>query len=338
MRSLCIKVPKGEGESTRKKLLDAGVLDVGLKVGRDAAHVLLPVTSVPDGYECMASEEEFEERKLTETDYKKRVRLPEELRDLLPTSFDIIGDIGIIRLPDELLPYAKEIGRALQEVFPRLRTIALDSGVKGEYRVRELDVLAGDEDLETVHLEYGLKLHIDPSKAYFNPRLANERKRIASLVRPGEFVVDMFAGVGPFALMIAKDSQAQAVVAIDINHEAVELMKKNIAANHITNIVPMEADSRQAVFDLPCADRLVMNLPHSARDFYADALTRLNFGGTMHLYHICERDEIGQVIDCLITEALGMGVVVEMAELQELKTYSPTASVFAIDLRLVAWA
>ncbi|OPY32394.1 MAG: tRNA (guanine(37)-N1)-methyltransferase Trm5b [Methanomassiliicoccales archaeon PtaU1.Bin124] len=338
MRSLCIRVRKSEGESTRKKLLDAGVLDVGLKVGRNEDSVLLPVTSVPEGMDLLACEEDFEERRLGETDYKKKVQLPDELRELLPTSFDIIGDIGIIRLPDELVPYRNEVGRALKEVFPRLRTVALDAGVKGEYRVRDLEVIAGDPELETVHLEYGLRLYIDPSKAYFNPRLANERKRVASLVQPGEFVVDMFAGVGPFALMIAKYSQAQAVAAIDINHDAVELMRRNIATNHITNVHPIEGDSRQAVFDLPCSDRLVMNLPHTAREFFADALTRLNFNGTMHLYHICERDEIGQVIDGLITEALGMGVVVKVESLLELKTYSPTASVYAIDLRLVAWA
>jgi tRNA (guanine37-N1)-methyltransferase len=338
VRSLCVKVPKGEGESTRKKLLDAGVLDLGLRVSREEGFVLLPVTSVPEEYSAHASEGDFEERRLGETDYKKKVKLPQELKDQLPTSFDIIGDVGIIRLSDELLPHAREVGRALRGVFPRLRTVALDSGVKGEYRVRELEVIAGDENLETIHQEYGLRLSIDPSKAYFNPRLANERHRIAGLVRPGEFVVDMFAGVGPFALMISKYSQANSIVAIDINHDAVEFLKRNIAINHVANVLPLEADSRQAVFDLPCSDRLIMNLPHSAREFYADALTRLNFNGTMHLYHICERDEIGSVVEGLEIEALGMGVIVNAELVQELKTYSPSASVFAIDLRLVAWA
>ncbi|MFA5312426.1 MAG: class I SAM-dependent methyltransferase family protein [Methanomassiliicoccales archaeon] len=339
VRSLCVKVPKGDGEFIRKKLIESGVLDTGLRISRTGGSILIPVIWEPDdlfGYEM--AEEEFEERKLAESDYKIMADIPEELREVLPTSFDIIGDIGIVKLPDELLQFSSKVGEAMRKAFPRLRVVALDGGVKGEFRVRDLVPIAGEGSLETVHQEYGLKLTVDPSRMYFNPRLANERKRISSLVAPGEIVVDMFTGAGPFAIMISKYAQPAAVFAIDINHDAVEYLKRNIATNKVTNVVPIEGDSRQMIFEIPCGDRIIMNLPHSARDFFADALTRLNIGGTMHLYHICDRGDIDAVIEQLLFESRGMGVNIEVVRHEELKTYSPTSSVFSIDLRLLGWA
>lgn len=335
MRSLCVRARKGEGEFVRKKLLEDGLLDQSLYVDKDNEHLYLPVTSIPDGLDT--EEREFREREREERDYKSLANVPEELKPLLPTAFDTLGDIAIIRLPDELLPYANEVGRALMSVFPRLRSIFMDHGVAGELRVRDLEVIAGEDRSETMHVEYGLRFKVDPRKAYFNPRLANERKRIASLVTDGEVVVDMFSGVGPFAIMIARTAKPGLVYAIDLNSEAVEMMRENVELNKADRVVPLEGDARQWIFDIPCADRQIMNLPHSAIDFFADALTRLNLGGVMHLYHICERDEFPAVLDTLVAQARGMGMELQVLRSEELKTYSPSASVFSADLLLAGW-
>ncbi len=335
MRSLCVRVRKGEGESLRKKLLEDGLLDQTLHVGRDAEFLYLPVLAPPEG--LPTEERDLKEREREERDYKTLAKVPEALRPLLPTAFDTLGDISIVRLPDELLPYAKEVGDALRSAFPRLRSVFLDHGVVGEFRVLDLEVISGEDVSETVHTEYGLRFKVDPRKAYFNPRLSNERRRIASLVRDGETVVDMFSGVGPFAIMIAKLSRPGVVYAVDLNPEAVRLMRENVELNRVRGVVPLEGDARQWVFDLPCADRVVMNLPHSAIDFFADALTRLKMGGVMHLYHICDRNDLPQVMEDLKQKAFGMSVRLEVLRCEELKTYSPSASVYSADLLLAGW-
>lgn len=335
MRSLCVRVRKGEGESLRKKLLEDGLLDQTLHVGRDAEFLYLPVLAPPEG--LPTEERDLKEREREERDYKTLAKVPEALRPLLPTAFDTLGDISIVRLPDELLPYAKEVGDALRSAFPRLRSVFLDHGVVGEFRVLDLEVISGEDVSETVHTEYGLRFKVDPRKAYFNPRLSNERRRIASLVRDGETVVDMFSGVGPFAIMIAKLSRPDVVYAVDLNPEAVRLMRENVELNRVRGVVPLEGDARQWVFDLPCADRVVMNLPHSAIDFFADALTRLKMGGVMHLYHICDRNDLPQVMEDLKQKAFGMSVRLEVLRCEELKTYSPSASVYSADLLLAGW-
>lgn len=338
VRSLCLKVPKGEGESVRKILLESGLLDISLKVRRVDDHILFPLLSADVGglgHEVL--EEDFKERSVAEADFARLAHVPEQLRDLIPSSFDVIGDVAIMKLPEELLPYSKEVGGALKQAFPRLRTIALDKGVKGELRVRDLEVIAGDEVLETVHTEYGIKLLVDPSKVYFNPRLANERMRVASLVHDDEVVLDMFAGVGPFAIMIARHANPSIIYAVDLNADAISYMRRNIELNKADKVMAIEGDAKEVIFELPNVDRIVMNLPHSAMDFFPDALTKLNFGGTIHLYHICERDDIDRVLDELLTRARGMGVMVELVRQEELKTYSPSMSVYSLDLVLSKW-
>lgn len=335
MRSLCVRVRKEEGESLRKKLLEEGLLDKTLQVDREGDLLFLPVISAPEG--TVTEERDFREQERVERDYKALVDVPPGLRSMLPTSYDTLGDMAIMHIPDELVPYAREIGRGLMRANPRLRSVFQDHGVVGEFRVLDLEVIAGEDVSETVHTEFGLRFKVDPRRAYFNPRLSNERRRVASLVREGETVVDMFAGVGPFAIMIAKLSRPSVVYAIDLNPEAVKLIGENVRLNKAENVVPLEGDARQWVFDLPCADRIIMNLPHSAIGFFPDALTRLNLGGVIHLYHICERSDVQEVLDGLQRIANGMGVELEVLRSEELRTYSPTASVFSADLRLVGW-
>ncbi len=338
MRSICLKAPRGEAESIRLKLIALGLLDISRRIRQDGDFVLVPVLSQEAarlGLEMV--EAELEVRELMDSDYRTFLKVGPEVRDRLPTSFDIIGDVAIIRLEYDMIYLAPAVGEALMRTFPRLRTVTLDRGVKGELRVRDLQVVAGDSVTETVHTEYGIRLLIDPAKVYFNPRLSNERHRIASLVRDGETVVDMFAGVGPFSIMIAKHASPEVVYAMDLNHEAVEYLRRNVQLNKVRNVVPLEGDARQMVFDVPCADRIIMNLPHSARDFFHDALTRLKMGGVIHFYTICERDDIDAILERLVTEARGMGVMITVLRSEELKTYSPSMSVFSADIGLADW-
>jgi tRNA (guanine37-N1)-methyltransferase len=338
MRSTCLKAPRGEAESIRKKLLAEGLLDISLRIRREGDHILFPVLSDKAsilGYELVDAD--LDERELMSSDYRTHMDADEEVKERLPSAFDVIGDVAIIRLEDDLTKLASSVGEALMRTFPRLRTVALDKGVKGELRVRDLQVVAGESDTETVHIEYGVRLIIDPAKVYFNPRLSNERYRVASLVREGETVVDMFAGAGPFSIMIAKHASPEVVYAMDLNHDAVEYLIRNVQLNKVRNVVPLEGDARQLIFDVPCADRIIMNLPHSARDFFHDALTRLKMGGVIHFYTICERDDIEPILDRLVTEARGMGVKITVIRSEELKTYSPSMSVFSADIGLVDW-
>jgi tRNA (guanine37-N1)-methyltransferase len=89
--------------------------------------------------------------------------------------------------------------------------------ISGTYRIRDYTFIAGEHKTQTIHREFGCQFHVDIAKAYFSPRLSHEHQRVASLVQSCETVVDLFAGVGPFSVMIAKKNPNVKVYAVDLN-------------------------------------------------------------------------------------------------------------------------
>lgn len=224
-------------------------------------------------------------------------KLTEDELAELGTSFDIVGDIGVIKLPDSLLEKKEMIGRGLMKVHTHLNTVLLQtSPVKGELRTRDLEVIAGEEKTETVHKEYGCSFKVDLNKIYFSPRLSNERHRIAKLVTPGEIVTNMFAGVGCYSIMIAKHSKPENVYSIDKNEHAVEYMKENVRINKAgETVVPVLGDARDVIDEhlKEKSDRVLMPLPDFARDFFDLALFTLKpSGGVIHFYDVGEDPDV----------------------------------------------
>ena len=325
----CIRVPKSEGNPVRIRLKEEGKLNLDAKIRAEEDSLLIPILSDSfEGYEV--TDAELEVLKHQETDYRKL--LPEEIRDILPNSFDNIGDVLILKLVDELLPMKHEIGDALLKVSPSTRAVFLDSGVKGELRIRDLELIAGTGGSETRHRESGVTIMTDPAKVYYNPRLATERERIASMVKDGETIIDMFAGVAPFPLTICRYARPKIVYAMDLNHDAVEYMKTNIRLNRFDNIIAMEGDARELIKTLPDADRVIMNLPQIAQDFLPDALAKTKVGGVVHMHKIMGREESDKVIALIIDGMNSKGLNCRLAEKRELKTYSPSASVYVLDI------
>ena len=76
----------------------------------------------------------------------------DEIRDLAPRSFDIFGEIAIIKLVDDLRNYEKEIAEALLLSHTNVRTVCLDSGVHGEFRLRDLRLIGGENNFVSIHL------------------------------------------------------------------------------------------------------------------------------------------------------------------------------------------
>lgn len=326
----CIKVPKEKGESVRAELADLGLLDTGYRISSDGTYLTIPVLcSSFEGYEASEVSAEPLEEKIS--DYKEILDFPDWLNEELPRSYDVIGDVAVIKLTEVLLPYKERVGEALLEAIPSLRVVMADSGVKGEFRVRDLEKIAGTGASETVHKEFGVRILTDPSKVYFNPRLAGERHRVASLVKDGETVIDMFAGVAPFPLAICRLAHPGKVYAIDLNPETERFMKKNIEMNR-ADIVPIIGDAREEVKKLPAADRIIMNLPQISEEFLTDALGAAKSGATIHLYKVMERSDFETFSENLLKTAEDSGFGIHIARAQELKTYSPTMAVYAFDL------
>ena len=208
---------------------------------------------------------------------------------MLPQALDVIGDIAIIDIPPQLKSSEKIIGEAILQTHRNIKTVlAKASAISGTYRVREYDFIAGEQKTQTIHKEFGCQYHVDVAKAYFSPRLSHEHERVASLVQKGEIVVDLFAGVGPFSILIAKKNPTVKVYAVDLNPEAVELLKVNVRANRVENrVLPILGDARQITSSKlkGVGDRVIMNLPETAIEFVDAACQAIKpEGGIIHFY------------------------------------------------------
>jgi tRNA (guanine37-N1)-methyltransferase len=329
MKCLCAIVPREEGEKVRKKLSEAGLLRLDARITSDGQHVYIPITG-GDGHHPV-KEMDMEEVVLPKS-YQDILDLPSGLMELLPTSFDIVGDIFVLKLIDEIIPYARDIASALLETNRNAKVVVLDRGVKGEFRTRDLELLAGENRTTTVQKEYGLRFEMDLAKVYFSPRLATERKRIADLVTPGERILDMFCGVGPFSLMMANTKKPGSIYAIDKNPEAIKYMVENIKINKIKGISPMLGDARDIALKLPRPDRIIMNLPHTSIDFLDVALGIINKRGTIHLYVILEQESQELIRKSIAHLAVSLGRGISFKKIHEVHTYSPTQSLFCFDL------
>ena len=217
----------------------------------------------------------------------------QESQELI-SSFDQIGDIIIVRIPDSLLAKKKLIGETLlNEVKIAKSVFYQSSAVEGDFRTRNLEILAGEDKTETEYKEFGCKFTVDVENAFFSPRLSTERERIANLVQGGETIVNMFAGVGMFSIMIAKKKKCT-VYSIDINPIAAKLCEKNIIANKLAgNVISINGDASQIIQEQleDKSDRTLMLLPERSDEFLKFAISATKSGGIIHYYSHIHADK-----------------------------------------------
>ena len=214
--------------------------------------------------------------------------------DELISAFDQIGHIIIIRILDSLISKKKLIGETLLDQVKSAKSIFYQSSsVDGEFRTRDLEILAGDDKTETEYKESGCRFFVDVRNVFFSPRLSSERTRIAEFVNNDEVIVNMFGGVGIFSIIAAKMKRCT-VFNIDINPLAAKLCKKNIAINKLVgNVISIEGDASQVINSQleNKSDRTLMLLPEKSDEFLDSAILSTKSGGIIHYYSHIHADK-----------------------------------------------
>jgi tRNA (guanine37-N1)-methyltransferase len=232
-------------------------------------------------------------------------------------SYDVVGDIAIIRVPQNLASESSVIAHAVMQVHNNVKTVLMQTGaVSGDFRIRKLEWVSGEKKTLTVYREFGCVFEVDLARCYFSPRLSFERKRVASLVQPHEVVVNMFAGVGCFSIVMAKHSDVAKVFSIDLNPSAVEFMRKNVRLNRVeSRVFPLLGDSTVLIRELlsHVANRVLMPLPEKAFEYFDYALLALKpGGGWIHYYdfvHAGKGEEpVGKIREKVTAKLSGLGV------------------------------
>jgi len=262
---------------------------------------------------------------------------------MIPKSYDIIGSrekaVAIVEIPDEFKDKDKEIAEGILKKHKNVKSVLKKvSERKGTFRTREYEFLLGDKNTEVIHIEHGCRLKLDPQKVYFSSREGTERLRIANEVKPKETIMLMFAGIGSFAIMIAKKQpKVKKIISIEINPFAFEYMKENIRLNRLgEKIIPALGDVKEKCKDwYGKCDRVIMPLPQDAWNFFNIAYQCLKKkGGFIHLYTIEKEKNIDKKMKTKI-DTLHREINRKIKfKIRKVLPYSPRTNKYCIDLEL----
>jgi tRNA (guanine37-N1)-methyltransferase len=267
---------------------------------------------------------------------------PQQLAHLAK-GIDIIGDIAILKFSDEFQDEKHRIAESLLDLVPYLRVVLRQTGPVGsEYRTRKLEWLAGEHRTETVHREFGCQYKVNVETTYFSPRLSHERKRIADLVSLGEHVVNFFAGVGSFSIMIAKHSRSARIYSIDINPAAVRYHAMNNKLNAVGDTIDLicgEANRLVVSSLIGKANRVLLPLPELAVESLPTAKSALkNGGGMVHCYVFVDsnrRSEAGkQALSKFAPVLRSLGAMKENVEVHVVRSVGPCRYQVCLDIRM----
>jgi len=298
--TLVLKVMKKNGERARKFLIQKNYLDGDYRPDSDKKHIYFPAT-----VEFKTKLGTFEKRNLDK--FKSRPTslrelfmkvLPVKLVDDVRRSYDLIGDIAVIEIPNSLKKYEKVIANSLLKTNPKIKVVAKKPDkIKGKYRIRKLKILAGEKRTTTEYRESECLFRFDLNKTYFSQRLGNERLRLAKRVSGSEKILVMFSGIAPFGIVIAKRNPFARIWNIELNPAAAKYAKENIKLNQLeSRVFSIKGDVKKQIPKLKEKfDRIIMVLPHDNEKFLADALNVSKKGTIIHMYAIHTDSEIAGV-------------------------------------------
>jgi tRNA (guanine37-N1)-methyltransferase len=343
-----LKVRTSVGDQVRKALLQASLLDTDYRIESDDGMLFFPLQRELEikNARGIIGDESFVTgvRSFVAVSRAPRTlrqalidKLTTEEVGLLPRAYDLVGDIAVLEIPDGISQYKLQIGQAFLAAHKSVSTVLAKKGaVSGVTRTREYEFLAGENKTTTVQLEYGCRIAVDLAAAYFSPRLLEEHQRVARQVSDGELVVDMFTGVGCFALHIARLSRSR-VVAVDINPEAIRLLEESMRMNRLKGtIVPVVADSHDYItgnFNRN-ANRVIMNHPSSSYQFVSQACQAIKKGGVIHYYEfVGEQNPEQRLIERVASLVKGGGrEVLEIEQVRRVRESAPHEYQMVADL------
>jgi tRNA wybutosine-synthesizing protein 2 len=256
---------------------------------------------------------------------------------LLPEGYQRLGRVLVVKLPEELRARFPEIGEAYRRELG-VETVLCRSGpIAGDWRVPATETIAGGPT-ETEVREHGLRYRFDAAQLMFAAGNRSERLRAGRLVRPGEVVADLFAGIGYFTLPAAVLGRARRVVACEANPLSHRYLVENIERNGVADRVSTFAgDNRKAPLLAGQFDRVFLGLLPSAVPWVDRALPLLRAdGGWLHVHGIEGVRPGGEEVAAELRRRLELlGGAVDSLTPREVKAYGPGRRHVVVDARVV---
>jgi tRNA wybutosine-synthesizing protein 2 len=333
---LALRVPKERTEEVRRLLLDRGLLDTRRKFLKESGYVEIPLRSADESLRSLGNvvtQEMPAWKPRQPTPFElilKEVDLPADLKTLLPRKWEKVGDILLLRLPEELRPHVEEVCGAYARVLRVKTVLEASGGIHGTVREPRAEVLWGD-GTETVHKENGILYKLDLSKVMFSSGNVDERVRMARVCKPGEVVVDMFAGIGYFSLPMAVHGRAARVYACEVSPVAYEYLQENIRLNRAEAVVPLLGDCRDVAPE-GVADRVILGYLQDTHLYLPKAVRALRDGGWVHYHEACPDAVSDRPLEHLKEVAQAEGLKIRRLHRHRVKRYAPGVSHWVLDV------
>lgn len=225
-------------------------------------------------------------------------------------SFNILGNIAVVNFSDNTnLKDKKKFAQKLLKNNSVVKTVIEKSGkFSGRLRKMQTKHLAGEKTKEVLYRENNCFFRFNIDSTYFSPRLSNERKEIASMIKKNEKVLVMFAGVAPYSIVIAKNSLAKEVYSNEINREANKYAELNVELNKLKNKVKLvNGDIKRVAKKIyekgEKFDVIVMPRPQLKDSFLEQTFMLSKKGTRVYYYDFCRVDETNLILEMIKQQA-----------------------------------
>ncbi|RLI81408.1 MAG: class I SAM-dependent methyltransferase family protein [Archaeoglobales archaeon] len=318
-----VRVQRLKAEDVRRFAERIGAKDRSRLVVCKGEYVEIPILDgferFFEGYDIVEQENPLFARKNDLFEILKD-EIPRDLWDLIPRRYKIIGDVVMIKIPEELEEYKKKVGEAILRIHKRCKSVWRDLGREGMIRKPKVELIAGSGS-ETIHRENGCLFKLDVTKVMFSVGNQGERMRIVNVVQDGEVVLDMFAGIGYFTIPIAVHTNARRIYSIEINPESYFYLIENIRLNRVNNVIPILGDSMNVTPE-GFAERVVMGHIF-CHEFLPVAVKSLRSDGYIHYHESVPEVVIDRPIERIRSVCESLGREVRIENFRKVKNYSP---------------
>ncbi len=341
-----VRVRREDANEAIHRLLEADVVERGHRVLERGGDALIPVRAeVPPGLlddiahdTGEVADDELPPRVQLRTPYETVVEAARgsgwsaEEVGLLPDRWERLGRVLLLKLPGGLLPREVEAADLYARVLG-VGAVLLDEGAVTGPERRPTVRLVWGEGTTTVHREHGVEYEFDAARQMFSKGNVHERLRMGRAVRPGETVVDMFAGIGYFSLPMAVLGEPRRVVATEMDPEAHGWLVRNVARNGVGDVVEARLGDCREVAPEGVADRIVMGYVGGTEAFLDIAVRALDEeGGVVHLHNKYGLEEVPSSPMAAIEEAAARrGRTARMLGWREVKSYAPAVVHAVVD-------
>jgi tRNA wybutosine-synthesizing protein 2 len=333
--AMLLRVERGRADETLRRLLALGLLDRKRGIRRGKVWIDFSVTGRPPPGLGEVVEGEMELLDGQIPPYERAVasaNIPPELKRLMPDKWERLGKVLVLKLPKKLQEHKTDIARAYAGAL-EVDTVLQDiSGSRGVLREPTTELLLGTKT-ETVHIENYVRYSFDAARIMFSSGNMAERIRMGKTARPGETVVDMFAGIGYFTLQMAVHGKPTSIFACELNPVSYQYLVRNIKLNKVGRVVsPLLGDCRTEAPD-GVADRVVMGHFDSLESLPKALKVLKPEGGILHVHCLCRKDRIPAEAWEKVRKAVGEGEKrAELIHFERVKSFKPKVWHIALDV------